>query len=205
MLIFTRRWGPVAIKYPTVPIGILARCSRASRKSAPRTLWIALVRAPRQFVPRQDEKLLRLVPLLSTVRVQRSLPFFQFLSRRSFFFHSVHSLARDDEEGSNRCRSKNWPNFEGGGWIFFVHFSLFVFQIRPISLPRMRLFTDILFWFRRGGDRGCACGIEFSENLRPGRVEEGCQGRGGRMNLAKAGDRFSGELVVRRRSCRWSS
>ena len=75
MLIFTRRWGPVAIKYPTVPIGIFARCSRASRKSAPRTLWIALVRAPRQFVPRQDEKLLRLavVPLpftLCTVRVQ---------------------------------------------------------------------------------------------------------------------------------------
>ena len=28
---------------------------------------------------------------------------------------------------------------------FFRHFSLFVFQIRPISLPRMRLFTDILF------------------------------------------------------------
>lgn len=59
--------------------------------------------------------------------------------------------------------------------------------------------------FGEGGDRGCACGIEFSENLRPGRVEEGCQGRGGRMNLTKAGDRFSGELVVRRRSCRWSS
>lgn len=127
--------------------------------------------------------------------------FFNFYHAVLFFFHSVHSLARDDEEGSNRCRS----NFGGGGWIFFVHFSLFVFQIRPISLPRMRLFTDILFWFRRGGDRGCACGIEFSENLRPGRVEEGCQGRGGRMNLAKAGDRFSGELVVRRRSCRWSS
>ena len=94
MLIFTRRWGPVAIKYPTVPIGILARCSRASRKSAPRTLWIALVRAPRQFVPRQDEKLLRLVPLLSTVRVQRSLPFFSIFFT-PFFFLPFRSFARE--------------------------------------------------------------------------------------------------------------
>lgn len=134
--------------------------------------------------------------------------FFQFFSRRSFFLpfpFSVHSLARDDE-GSKPVVGRKIGRIsrEGGESAIFSPLPFFRFSnstdFSPEDVPIHGMLRHSRFG--REGRIDDVLGIEFSENLRPERIE-GCQGRGGRMKLAKAGDRFSDELVLRRRNCRW--
>lgn len=146
---------------------------RASRKSAPRTLWIALVCAPRQFVPRQDEKLApsRCFPPHCTACIVRlQLSFFNFFRAVLFSFHSLFPFIRSRgmmRDRSPCCRSKNWPNFEGG-WRerhffappFFSFFKFGQFLSRGCAYSR----NASPFSLRpRGEDRRCAWYRVFRE------------------------------------------
>lgn len=165
MLIFTRRWGPVAIKYPTVPIGILARCS-APLVNQPRghsgLLWF--VRHGNSSLARTKNSRLPVVFLPTVPRVQCVYSFLFSIFFAPFFFPSIPFFLFIRSRGMMRDRSpssvEKLAEFRGRveRAPFFRPSLFFVFQIRPISLPRMCLFTEcfaILASAERGGSTMC--------------------------------------------------